>query len=141
MGFDGAGGELRRFHLIHLLLGDATFHLARKWKRVVGAGLGLGIRQPTVEIVGTNGRELGAVGGDQLDLHADDGNGLIAVIGHDEEDGKESVIGEIDGKDFGFLGIVVGVGGDRNLLVAMKVVRGIVECSLRDRLYKALAGH
>ena len=39
-------------------------------------------------------------------------NGLIAVIGHDEEDGKESVIGEIDGEDLGFLGIVVRVGGD-----------------------------
>ena len=140
MRFDGAGGELRGFDFFHLLLRDATFHLAREWKRNIGTGLGLRVGEATIEIVRIDGCELGAIAGDQLDSHIDDGDGLIAIVGDDEKDGQESVIGEIDGENFGFLGIVVGIGGDGDLFVAMEIMGRIVECSLCDRLHKALAG-
>ena len=54
---------------------------------------------------GETGRELGAIGGGECDLHVGDGDGLVAVIGDDEEDGKESVLGKFTEKIFALPGV------------------------------------
>lgn len=125
MGLDGFGGELRGFDFVALFLVDGAFHfLLRDGKRDL-VGVGAGIGEAAVDIVRGSGGEFGVVGGDEFDVDVGDGDWLGAVVGDDEEDGKESVLAEVDGEYFGFVGSVVGVGGDGDLFVGMVVVRGI----------------
>ena len=84
-----------------------------------------------VKIVGSEGRELGVIGGDQGNFHIGNGDGLVAIIGDDKEDGQQAALGEINGKDFRLGRGVVGIGGNTDLLVAMKIMRGIVDRRLR----------
>src|SRR3954452_4078463 len=136
---DSAGGELGGFNFVHLLLGDATLHPVRERERIVRAGFGLRIREAAVKVVGLDRRELRAVASDQLDSQIGNGDGLISVVGHDEEDRKKSVVGEIDGEDLRLLRIVIGIGSDGYLFIAMKIVGGIVEGGLGDGFDETLA--
>jgi len=49
---------------------------------------------------------------DQLDFHIGDGDRLVAVVGHHEKNGQESVRRKIHRKNLGLFWRVVGVGGD-----------------------------
>lgn len=128
VGLDGLGGELGGFDLVHFFFAEGPFDFfAWDGKRQgirFGINVGLGIGEAACNVFGGDGRELGAANGEG-DLHVGDRNGLGAVIGDDEEDGKESVLVKVDREKFGFLGIVVGVGGDGDSLVSVIVVRGI----------------
>ncbi len=111
-----------------------------------GNGIGLGrvldlrIGQAPVQVVSGDRSQLGMMRRKQRDRHVGDGDGLVAVIGHDEKDGEKAVPREIGGKDLGLLRRVVGIGGDGGFLVAMEIVRRIVDGSLRFRLHEALGG-
>ena len=75
---------------------------------------------------------------DQRDFHVGDGDRLVAVIGHDEENRQEAVLREVHGEDLGLFRRVVRIGGNGDFLVAMEIVRGIVDGGLRHRLHKVL---
>ena len=79
------------------------------------------------------------IAGNQLDLQVGDGHRLIAFVGYDDEDGQESMLREVDGEDLRLLGIIVGIGGDGDFFIAMKVVGGIGEGRLCDRLDETFA--
>lgn len=140
MGFDGFGGELGRVDLAHFLFRDASLYLMWKWEGNVAAGFGLGIREAAINTVGVDGGELGSFFSDQLDLHVNDRDGLIAIVGHDKKDWQEAMLGEVNGEDLRLVCIVIRIGGDRNLFVAMQIVGGIVERRLRGRLDETLPG-
>jgi len=125
MRLDGLGGELRGFDLIAFFLGDGAFHIFARDGERTGTSSGLGIGEAAVDVFGGSRCELGAIGGNERDLHVGDGDGLVAVIGDDEEDGKESVLAEVHRENFGLVGSVVGIGGDGDLFVGVIVVRGI----------------
>jgi len=59
---------------------------------------------------GTVGREFGAAGRGECNLHVGKGDGLVAVIGDDEEDGEEAVFVEVHGEYFCLVGSIVGIG-------------------------------
>jgi len=74
-----------------------------------------------------------------LTVHFGDGDGLVAVVGDDEEDGKESVLVEVHGEYFRFVGSVVGVGCDGDSFVGVIVVREIVLAGWAAGLMKSFA--
>jgi hypothetical protein len=125
---DGFGGELGGFDLVQFFFADGAFYLFvgdGKWQGRGWIGVGFGIGKAAGDIVGRNWRELGAARGSQFDLHVGDGDGLVTVVGDDEEDGQEPVLVKVDGKYFCLVGGVVGVGGDGHFLFGMVIVRGI----------------
>ena len=65
---------------------------------------------------------------------------MVTIISYDEENRQESVLREIDGEDLCLFRIVIRVGGDGDLFIAMKIVGGIVKRCLGNRLDEALAG-
>jgi len=75
---------------------------------------------------------------DQDDLHIGDGHWLVAVVRHDKENRQKSVLRKIHGKDPSLFWPIVGIGRDADFLVAMEIVRGIVDGSFRHRLHKIL---
>ena len=97
------------------------------------------VGEAAIEIFRTDRSKFRTIARDQLDLHVGDGDRLIAFVGYDEEDRQESVLREMDGEDLRLLGIIVGIGGDGDLFVAMKVVRGIGEGRLCHGLDETLA--
>ena len=74
-----------------------------------------------------------------FDLHVGDGDRLVAVIGHHEENRQETMRRKIHRKNLSLFRSVVGVGGDGDLLVAMKIMRRIIDGCLRHRLHEVLA--
>jgi len=125
MRLDGFSGELRRLDFVALFLGDGAFHVLPRNGKRAGTGRRPGIGDPAVDVLGGGGSEFGMVGGDELDFHVADRNGLVAVVGNHEEDGKESVFVEVDGEKFGFVGSVVDISGNGDLIVGVIVMRGI----------------
>src|SRR5271155_272630 len=86
---DRSGGESRGFDLVSLLLTDGAFHvLVRdgKWQRRRGVGARIG--EASVDIVGRFRGQLVAVRRGQCYLYLGDRDGLVAVVGYDEEDGQ-----------------------------------------------------
>ena len=123
---DCLGGELRGFDLVPFFLGDGAFHILVRdgngqWRPGVGAGIG----EAAVDIFRGIRRQLVAVSRGECHLHVGDGDGLVAVVGHDEEDGQESMLVKVYGENLRFVGGVVGVSCDGNLLVGVLVMRGI----------------
>lgn len=135
VGLDGFGGKLRRLDLVAFFLGNGALHFfLRDGKGQRSVSVGAGIGDAAVDIVWRGRGELIAVGGGERDLHVGDRDGLRAVVGDDEEDGKEPVLVKLHGKYFRFAGSVVGVGGDGNFFVGVIVMRGIGLRGLRLRL-------
>ena len=77
------------------------------------------------------GRKLGAVYRHQLCLHAGQLNRLVAVIGDDHEDGKETELAVMNGKDGRLFRQIVGIHRDRERLQGMLIVRRISLGGLR----------
>jgi hypothetical protein len=133
--FDGVGLELGRFNFVALFVGDCAFDLAaRKGQRHLRPRASLRVDQAAIDVVGGSGSELGIVGGGERDLHVGEGDGLVAIVGDDEEDGQEAVIVKIDGEDFGFFWGVVRIGGDGDFFVGVVVAGGIGAGGLGLRL-------
>ena len=88
------------------------------------------------DIFSRGGSEFGAAGGGERDLHVGDGDGLVAVIGDDEKDGKKSVFLEVQGKDLCLCGSVVGVRGDGDFVARVVVVGRVSFRWLGRWLYK-----
>ena len=125
MGFDGSGGELRGFYFVPLFLVDSAFHfLLRDGKRDF-VGVGTRIGQAAIDIVGGSGGDLGMVSSDQFDVNVGEGDGLISVVGDNEKNGKKSVFAEVNRENFGFVGAVIGIGGDSDLFVGVIVMHKI----------------
>ena len=124
-GFDGAGGELGGFDLVAFFLTERAFHFFLRDGEREGMSVGVRIAQAAEDVFGGDGSEFGASGGGKGDLHVGDGDGLVAVVGNDEEDGKQAVLLKVDGEDFCFAGRVVGIGGDGDFFGGVIVVRGI----------------
>ena len=78
------------------------------------------------------------VRGQQRDSHVGDRNRLIAVVGHHKKNRQQSGPGEVGGKNLGLLGIVIRICRDGHLLIAMEVVRRIVDRALRRGLDEVL---
>lgn len=124
MRLDRFGRELRRFDLLHLLRADRSLYLlSRQGQR--GRRARLRIAQSPVNVVGGSRTQLGAVASNQLDIHIDDGDRLVAIIGNDEKHRQKVVFPEVDGEDTGFVRRVVRVGAHRNLFLGMLIVRRI----------------
>jgi len=125
VGFDGFGGELCGFDLVTILFAECAFHLFLRDRHGYGVRVGAGIREAAKDIVGNSRCELVTVSCSKRNLHVRDGDRLVAVIGDDEEYGKESVLGKIDGENSCFVGSVVGVGSDGDFIRGVIVVGGV----------------
>jgi len=139
VGFDRFGGKLRTVELVHLFAVERALHAVGQRQRA-GTSRGLRVGEAAIQIIVAERRELGVIGGDQGDVHVGNRNRLVAIIGDDKENGKESVVGEVDGKDFCLFRSVVRVGSDCNLLVAVKVVRRVIDGGAGHWPYEILRG-
>ena len=140
VGLDCFGGELRGFDFVAVFLADGAFYFFLRDGNGDGMRVGMGIAEAAEDIFGSDGRELGAAGRGQCDLHVGDGEGLVAVIGDDEKDGEESVLVKVHGEYFCLVGSVEGVGGDGDFVGGVVVVGGIGFGGMRDGLYEVLGG-
>ena len=138
---DGFRGESRGFDFVAFFFAEGAFHLFLrdgKWQGRVGVGAGIG--DAAVDVFGRSGGEFGVVGGDEFHVDVGDGDGLVAVVGHDEEDGQESVFVKVHGEYLRFVRRIVGVGGEGDFLVGMVVVRGIGIGGVSCGSYKIFGG-
>ena len=81
------------------------------------------MREPAHQIIHGRGEQLAAIFGIQLGLHADERDGLIAVIRDDEEDRHVTVVAVVDAEDRSFVLQVIRIDCDRNFFHGVVVVR------------------
>ena len=133
----GPGSELGRLDFIEFFLAHRALHFVRQRQRT-GPRISLRIGEASVKIVEGDGRQLRVIRRHQSDFHVGDGDRLIAVVGYNKIDGQIAVLREIDGKNLGFLGRVIGVGGDGDFFLAMEIVRRVIDRRLCHRLDEVL---
>ena len=124
---NGAGGEGCVLEFVAIVLGESAvgFVAARQGKRnlIGGAGArGADGGESAAKIVERVGRSLGAVAGDELKAGMAEDDGLIAFVGEDNEDGKDGVLQHFGVEERGFVGSVIGVGTEGQLLARVGVV-------------------
>lgn len=97
------------------------------------------MRQAPVEVIFIRRRNLGTVGCDQLRPHALQGDGLIAVVGDYKENREIADLVVVDGKNSGLVGHIIGIEGDYDFFVSMRIVRRVGYCWFRRRHDKILS--
>jgi len=136
--FHCLGGKLRIRDFVRCILAYTTFFLwpGQRIRRRAARRA----RDTAVDVVLCGRWDFVAIGGHQLRLHPGQRDGLIAVIGDDNEDGYEIDLTVRDGEDCGLVRHVVWVETDGDSLIGMLVVRGIAFGRLRRRHHKVFAG-
>src|SRR5260370_192559 len=117
MRFHRLGAKLSLLDFVPSLAVDPPFDLLF-WKRdrqrwpVIPRRM----REPAQQIVHGRREQLAAIFGIQLGLHADERDGLIAVIRDHEKDRHVTVVAVVDAKDRSFVLYVIRIDCDRNFL-------------------------
>ena len=112
------------YFLIGLLAQPALHFLGGK-RNGITVGVGRRPGKPPRDVLLARGRKLGAVYRDQLRFHAGQLDRLVAIIGDDDEDGQETDLAVLDGKDVCLFRQIVGIHRDRDRFQGMFIVRGI----------------
>jgi hypothetical protein len=115
--------------LVHILGGDAAVRGVFAGKRygdlVLGPGAGSADGgEGAAEIVEGEGGGFSAVAGDELEAGVVEEDGSIAVIGEDDEDGKDGVPEHVGMEERGLLRGVIGVGGEGYLFIGVGIMEG-----------------
>ncbi len=95
--------------------------------------------QAAVEVILICRINLSAVVGDQFGFHALQGNRLIPVVGDHNQNRQEADFFVIDGKNVGLVRRVVGIEGDDDFFVAVRIVGRIGHGRFRRRHDEILA--
>ena len=122
MRLNGLGGEGCVLENVAIILRESAMGLVASGQRegdlILGAGArGSDVAEGAAQIVERIGSSLGAVAGDELEAGIAENDGLIAVIGEDDEDGQDGVLEHLGMEDGSPGGSVIRVGAKGELLL------------------------
>lgn len=127
VGLDGIGGKGGVVEFVAIILRESAVGLVAARKRERNLVLGARARgadggEGSAKIVERISRGLGAVSGDELEVDVAQDDGLVAIIGKDDEDGQDGVLEQLGVEERSLGGRVIRIGTESELLLRVRVV-------------------
>ena len=126
MGFDGGGLEAEVVVVLGNFFVDGGVVDGDGDEGDFGAYCVAGGEEAAVDVVEGGGGDLVVVGGDELDADVVESECGVAVIGDDDADGDEAVVGVGETEEVAVAGVGAGFGGDGDVLVGVGVEGGVL---------------